>query len=103
MTWHSSPVAAPNRSQASTPIQAGSRLAAVRMTPLVTTPGKVMPALPDQPNPAVRPRTASATALGLAGCGVGTLIRSRVRVPLATSTGAALIPEPLFFNDTATT
>ncbi len=66
----------------------------MRMTPLVTTPGKVMPALPDQPNSATRPRTASATAFGPAGCGVGTLIRSLVRLPMVTSTGAALIPEP---------
>src|SRR5215831_18573669 len=94
MIWTSSPVAEPNRSRAFTPIQAGSRLAAVRMTPSVTTPGKVIPALPDQPNCSTRPRTASATALGLAGCGVGTLIRSRVKAPAVTSTGAALIPEP---------
>ena len=39
-------------------------------------------------------RTASATNLGLDGCGVGTLIRSRVKAPAVTSTGAALIPEP---------
>ena len=45
-TW--SPAALPNSARASSPIHALSRLAAVRVTPLMTTPGKVMPMGPDQ-------------------------------------------------------
>src|SRR5262249_58574191 len=72
----------------------GRRWAAGGLTRPVTPRGKVMRPFPDQPNCAPTPRTASATALGVAGCGVSTLTRSRVRAPAVTSAGATLIPEP---------
>jgi imidazole glycerol-phosphate synthase subunit HisF len=88
------PAAWPNNSAASSPIQAGSMLAAVRVTPAVTTPGKVMPIGPDQLNVAVSFFTTSDTAWGSAGRGVSIFCRSASSLPVATSTGAALIPDP---------
>src|SRR5712691_889150 len=58
------PAAWPNSAPVSIPIQAGSRLAAVLVTPSVTTPGKVMPTGPDQLNEVVSCFTTSATASG---------------------------------------
>lgn len=55
-------------------IQSLSTLAAVRMVePPVTTPGKVMPTGPVQPKWPTTSFTPSATASGVAGCGVSTL------------------------------
>ena len=92
LTW--SPVARLNSAAASAPIQAGSRLAAVLVTPSMTTPGKVMPTGPDQLNEAVICFTTSATASGRAGRGVAIFCRSVTNLPVVTSTGAPLMPEP---------
>src|SRR6185437_2266958 len=88
------PVALSNSALVSSPTQAGSRLAAVIVTPLITTPGNAIPAGPVQLKSWTSPCTALAIASGSAGRGVSTLIRSVMNVPLAVSTGAALIPEP---------
>src|SRR5439155_25668730 len=88
------PAALPSSARESSPIQAGSRLAAVQVVPPITTPGNVTPIGPDQPKSATSCLTASATGSGCAGLGVGTLTPSAARVPVVTSTGAALIPEP---------
>src|ERR1035438_2472237 len=92
LTW--SPVASANSFRASRPIQVVSRLCAVMVVPLITTPGNVIPAGPVQPNPLARSRTTSATASGTAGRGVSILTRSAASLPVNTSTGAALIPVP---------
>ena len=63
------PAALPSSARASSPIQAGSRLAAVRVTPPITTPGNVMPIGPDQLKSATSSLTAPATASGSAGRG----------------------------------
>src|SRR5262249_13912983 len=89
-----SPVALVNNARASRPTHAWSRLAAVYVTPPMTTPGKATPVGPAQPTPATSPAPASAIASGSAGGGVATLTRGVVRVPVVTSTVAALIPEP---------
>jgi hypothetical protein len=88
------PVAVRNSAPASAPIQAASRLAAVLVTPSVTTPGKVMPIGPDQLKAVVSCFTTSATASGSAGRGVAIFCRSARNLPVVTSTGAALMPEP---------
>src|SRR6478609_2013756 len=62
--------------------------------PSVTTPGKVMPTGPVQSKWPTTSATPSATPLGVAGCGVSTLWRSRARSPRSRSTGAPLIPDP---------
>jgi hypothetical protein len=69
-------------------------LAAVLITPSITTPGKVTPTGPDHLNEVVSCFTTSATASGTAGRGVAIFCRSARSFPVATSTGAALIPEP---------
>ncbi len=71
-----SPVAWLNRARVSSPTQAGSRLAAVCVTPSTTTPGNVTPAGPDQLNASTSWATVLATASGMAGCGVSSLTRS---------------------------
>ena len=91
-TWL--PVASSKSAPASVPIQAGSRLAAVLVTPSVTTPGKVMPTGPDQLKKVVSCFTTSATASGLAGRGVAIFCRGASSLPVVTSTGAPLMPEP---------
>ncbi len=83
-----------NRARVSIPIQAGSRLAAVIVTPFTTTPGNVMPTGPVQSKFFTCCATTAATASGLAGWGVSTLTRSVSNVPLVVSTGAALMPVP---------
>ncbi len=88
------PMALPNSEAASAPIQDLSRLAAVLVTPLVTTPGKVMPTGPDQLNEVVSSFTTPATASGRAGRGVSIFCRSASSFPVATSTGAPLMPVP---------
>src|SRR5580658_1676379 len=88
------PMTLPNSAAASIPIQDLSRLAAVLVTPLVTTPGKVMPTGPDQLKEVVSSFTTPATASGRAGCGVSIFCRSASSFPVATSTGAPLMPEP---------
>ena len=88
------PHARPNSAPVSSPIQAGSRLAAVLVTPSATTPGKVMPTGPDQSKEAVSFFTTSATASGTAGRGVSIFCRSASSLPAITSTGAALMPDP---------
>jgi imidazole glycerol-phosphate synthase subunit HisF len=88
------PVAWPNNAAASSPIQAGSMFAAVLVTPSVTTPGKVIPTGPDQLKEVVSFLTTSATASGSAGRGVSIFCRSASSLPVVTSTGAALMPEP---------
>jgi hypothetical protein len=88
------PAASPNSWPASSPTQAGSRFAAVLVTPSITTPGKVMPTGPDQSNEAVRFFTISAIGPGRAGRGVSIFCRSASSFPVATSTGAALMPLP---------
>jgi hypothetical protein len=90
----SCPAALASRVRASSPIQALSRLAAVRVTPLITTPGKVMPVGPDQEKVSTSLCTTSATASGTAGRGVAIFTRSAANVPVSRSTGAALIPVP---------
>src|SRR5215469_720409 len=90
----SSPVALASSPRASRPIQLESTLAAVRVTPSITTPGKVAPTGPDQPNDLVSRATTPATASGVAGRGVSIFCRSASSLPAATSTGAALIPVP---------
>ena len=89
-----SPVASLNSPRVSTPIQDGSRLAAVSVTPSTTTPGNVIPAGPRQPNDSTSCPTVLATVSGTAGCGVSSLTRSASNLPWAVSTGAPLIPEP---------
>src|ERR1700733_1052922 len=88
------PAALANSARASKPTQAGSRLAAVLVTPLVTTPGNVMPIGPDHSNEVTSWLTTSATASGTAGCGVAIFFRSASSFPAATSTGAPLMPVP---------
>ncbi len=78
----------------SSPIQAGSRLAAVIVTPFTTTPGNVMPTGPVHSKFFTCCATTAATASGLAGRGVSTLTRSVRNVPVVVSTGAALMPVP---------
>ena len=88
------PAASPNSDAASSPIQAGSRLAAVLVTPSVTTPGNVMPTGPDQLNAVTSSFTTAATASGRAGRGVSIFCRAASSLPVSTSTGAALMPVP---------
>ena len=64
------------------------------VTPSVTTPGKVMPTGPDQLKEVVSLFTTSATGPGRAGRGVSIFSRSARSLPVVTSTGAALMPEP---------
>ena len=73
-TLTSSPVASASSARASSPIQPGSTLAAVLVMPFITTPGKVMPTGPDQLNVLTSWATTSATASGVAGCGVSILL-----------------------------
>ena len=60
----------------------------------MTTPGKVAPVTPDQLNELASSRTTSVTASGVDGCGVAIFWRSASIVPVATSTGAPLMPVP---------
>src|SRR5690606_7401542 len=85
----------PSSTRASVSIQPLSTLAAERtVVPPSTTPGKVIPTGPVQPKWSTTCLTPSATASGVAGCGVRTLWRSCARSPLPRSTGAPLIPDP---------
>ncbi len=90
----SCPAALDSIVRASSPIHFGFRLAAVRVTPLITTPGKVTPVGPDQEKASTSLCTTSATAFGTAGRGVAIFTRSATKVPVSRSTGAALIPVP---------
>ena len=67
---------------------------AVFTTPPTTTDGKVSPTVPVPPSDATLAATIAATAAGVAGEGVATLIRSPARAPLTRSTGATLMPVP---------
>ena len=94
---------------ASKPIQSGSTLAAVLVTPLITGAGKPTPiawitgtGCPAAAaaefaarirRPTTRPAEATTTP-GLDGIGVRTRIRSPTSSPVLTSTTAALIPVP---------
>ena len=93
-TATSVPIALPNSAAASVPIHVLSTLAALRMVPLITTPGKVAPVTPVQPNDAATSCTTSVTASGVAGCGVAIFFRSASSFPVSRSTGAPLIPVP---------
>ena len=93
-TATSVPIALPNSAAASVPIHVLSTFAAVRMVPLITTPGKVAPVTPVQPNDCATSLTTSVTASGVAGCGVAIFFRSASSFPVARSTGAPLIPVP---------
>ena len=61
-------------------------------TPPVTTPGKVIPTGPVQPKWPTTSLTPSATASGVAGCGVEHLEALLRQVAASRSTGAPLIP-----------
>ena len=93
-TTTSVPSALANSAAASVPIHPLSTLAALRMVPPITTPGKVAPAGPLKSNDLATCRTTSVTASGVAGCGVRILLRSASSFPVSRSTGAPLIPVP---------
>ncbi len=83
-----------NSASASVPIQAGSTLAAERATPCLITAGNVAPTGPVQSKCVDQLPTTSATASGVAGCGVRIRLRSVGSSPVAMSTGAPLMPVP---------
>jgi len=86
-----------NSFRALVPIQAGSMLAAVRTTPLVTTAGKVTP-MGESPMSSLKCAVIcsrmSATAAGEDTFGVTMRSRSLANSPVARSTGAPLMPVP---------
>ena len=89
------PIALPNSAAALVPIHVLSTLAALRMVPLITTPGKVAPMTsPLWGNEPASSRTTSVTASGVAGRGVAIFFRSASSFPVSRSTGAPLIPVP---------
>ncbi len=90
----SCPAALASKDRASRPIHPLSRLAAVRVTPFITTPGKVTPMGPDQEKACTSWLTTPATACGADGCGVAIFTRSARNLPVSRSTGAAFVPVP---------
>ena len=86
------PIALPNSPAASVPIHDLSTFAALRMVPPITTPGKVAPVTPVQPNDCASSLTTSVTASGVAGCGVAIFFRSVSKLPGVEVHGRALDP-----------
>jgi hypothetical protein len=69
-------------------------LAAVIARPSLTTDGSVMPTAPPQPCSVSTAPTVSATASGVAGCGVGRRTRGASTSPVPMSTTLPLTPVP---------
>ena len=67
ITVHGTPSCFENSPQASMPIQVESMFAAVRTTPVLTTPGTVTPITDDPPRPSTSCATVWATRSGVAG------------------------------------
>ena len=75
------PSALSNSPAASVSIHDLSTFAAERTVPPITTPGKVAPTGPVQPNDCTTSRTTSVTASGVAGCGVGIFLPGCGQLP----------------------
>src|SRR5262245_25340353 len=88
------PVCLASRARPSVPIQLLSMLAAVSATPSRMTDGSVQPKRSWPAKWWTISPTTPATAAGVAGCGVAMRSRSAASLPVASSTGAPLMPVP---------